>query len=102
MSWGNGFTVNQTLIQQYNLSDPTGFFEDISAVPSLVNRTVLSVHIYGPNITVCVCCFCVLVLASLRSRLIGVQTQAGMCAAEVVDHSCHHLHEGVLILDWHI
>jgi hypothetical protein len=52
MAWGNGFTVNQTLIQQYNLSDPTGFFEDISAVPTLINRTVLSVHIYGPNITV--------------------------------------------------
>ena len=52
MSWGNGFTINQTLIQQYNLSDPSGFFEDISAVPVLVNRTMLSVHIYGPNITV--------------------------------------------------
>ena len=52
MSWGNGFTINQTLIQQYNLSDPSGFFEDISAVPALVNRTMLSVHIYGPNITV--------------------------------------------------
>lgn len=52
MAWGNGFTINQTLIQQYNLSDPSGFFEDISAVPALVNKTVLSVHIYGPNITV--------------------------------------------------
>ena len=52
MAWGNGFTINQTLIQQYNLSDPSGFFEDISAVPSLVNRTLLSVHVYGPNITV--------------------------------------------------
>ncbi len=52
MAWGNGFTVNQTLIQQYNLSDPSGFFEDISAVPALVSRTLLSVHIYGPNITV--------------------------------------------------
>ena len=94
MSWGNGFTVNQTLIQQYNLSDPTGFFEDISAVPSLVNRTVLSVHIYGPNITVCVCCFCVLVFASPKSWLFGIQTQAEMCAAEAVDHGRHHLHEG--------
>ena len=52
MAWGNGFTINQTLIQQYNLSDPSGFFEDISAVPALVNRTLLSVHVYGPNITV--------------------------------------------------
>ena len=52
MAWGNGFTINQTLIQQYNLSDPSGFFEDISAVPTLVNRTMLSVHVYGPNITV--------------------------------------------------
>ena len=52
MAWGNGFTINQTLIQQYNLSDPSGFFEDISAVPTLVNRTILSPHVYGPNITV--------------------------------------------------
>ena len=52
MAWGNGFTINQTLIQQYNLSDPTAFFEDISAVPALVNKTVLSVHVFGPNVTV--------------------------------------------------
>ena len=52
MAWGNGFTVNQTLIRQYNLSDPSGFFEDISNVNSLTNRTILSVHIFGPNITV--------------------------------------------------
>jgi hypothetical protein len=52
MAWGNGFTVNQTLIRQYNLSDPSGFFEDITAVPTLANRTILSVHVYGPNITV--------------------------------------------------
>ena len=52
MAWGNGFTINQTLIQQYNLSDPSGFFEDISAVPTLVNRTILSPHVYGPNVTV--------------------------------------------------
>ena len=52
MAWGNGFTVNQTLIRQYNLSDPSGFFEDITAVPTLASRTILSVHVYGPNITV--------------------------------------------------
>ena len=52
MAWGNGFTVNQTLIRQYNLSDPSGFFEDITAVPTLTNRTILSAHVYGPNITV--------------------------------------------------
>ena len=52
MAWGNGFTVNRTLIQQYNLSDPSGFFEDITAVPTLTNRTILSAHVYGPNITV--------------------------------------------------
>ena len=52
MAWGNGFTVNQTLIRQYNLSDPSGFFEDITAVPTLANCTILSVHVYGPNITV--------------------------------------------------
>ncbi len=38
--------------QAYNLSDPSGFFEDISAVPTLANRTIISVHVYGPNITV--------------------------------------------------
>ena len=52
MAWGNGFTIDQTLIRQYNLSDPSGFFEDISAVPTLANRTILSPHVYGPNITV--------------------------------------------------
>ncbi len=40
------------MLQAFNLSDPSGFFEDISAVPTLANRTVISVHIYGPNITV--------------------------------------------------
>lgn len=39
-------------LQAYNLSDPSGFFEDISAVPTLANRTIISVHVYGPNITV--------------------------------------------------
>ncbi len=39
--------------QAFNLSDPSGFFEDISAVPTLANRTIISVHVYGPNITVC-------------------------------------------------
>lgn len=29
MSSGNAFTVNQTLIQQNNLSEPRGFFEGI-------------------------------------------------------------------------
>lgn len=52
MSWGNGFTINQTLIQQYNLSDPSGFFEDITNVTALTSHTILSVHVYGPNITV--------------------------------------------------
>jgi hypothetical protein len=52
MAWGNGFITDPSLIQQYNLSNPTGFFEDISAVPALANRTILSVHVYGPNITV--------------------------------------------------
>lgn len=52
MSWGNGFVVDPATIQKYNLSDPSGFFEDISAVPTLANRTILSVHVYGPNITV--------------------------------------------------
>jgi hypothetical protein len=52
MAWGNGFVTNQTAIQAYNLSDPTGFFEDISAVPTIANRTILSVHIFGPNVTV--------------------------------------------------
>ena len=52
MAWGNGFITDKGLIQQYNLSDPSGFFEDISDVPALANRTILSVHVYGPNITV--------------------------------------------------
>ena len=52
MAWGNGFITDPATIRQYNLSDPSGFFEDIAAVPALANRTLLSVHVYGPNITV--------------------------------------------------
>lgn len=51
MAWGNGFVTDPATIQKYNLSDPSGFFEDIAAVPALANRTVLSVHVFGPNIT---------------------------------------------------
>ena len=29
ISWGNRYTVNQTLIQHNNLSGPSGFFEGI-------------------------------------------------------------------------
>ena len=52
MAWGNGFITNQTIIQAYNLSDPTGFFEDLSAIPDLASKTILSPHVYGPLITV--------------------------------------------------
>ena len=52
MAWGNGFVTDPATIQKYNLSDPSGFFEDIAAVPALANRTLLSAHVYGPNITV--------------------------------------------------
>ena len=52
MAWGNGFIVDNSTIQQHNLSDPNAFFHNILAVPELVNRTMLSVHVYGPSITV--------------------------------------------------
>jgi hypothetical protein len=83
MSWGNGFIVNQTAIQAYNLSDPTGFFEDIAAVPSLANRTILSVHVYGPNITVRACCACV-GSRSQRARQQSIWASGQVCGPNTV------------------
>ena len=39
-------------IAAYNLSDPSGFFENVTAAPGLAERVILSPHVYGPNITV--------------------------------------------------
>ena len=52
MAWGNGFVTNASLIQRYNLSDPTAFFDNLLEVPELLNRTILAPHVYGPNVTV--------------------------------------------------
>lgn len=52
MAWGNGFTLDKTLIAKYNLSDPTQFFQEILARPAMASRVVLSPHIYGPEQTV--------------------------------------------------
>lgn len=52
MAWGSGFVTDPDLIQRYNLSDPTTFFEDLVQVPELVSRIIFSPHVYGPNITV--------------------------------------------------
>lgn len=52
MAWGNGFVTNASLIQQYNLSDPTAFFDNLLEVPELLSRTIIAPHIYGPNVTV--------------------------------------------------
>ena len=52
MAWGNGFITDAPTIEQYNLSDPNAFFSNILAVPELSNRMLLSVHVYGPSVTV--------------------------------------------------
>ena len=52
MAWGNGFVTNASLIQHYNLSDPTAFFDNLLEVPELLNRTIIASHVYGPNVTV--------------------------------------------------
>ena len=52
MAWGNGFVTNASLIQQYNLSNPTAFFDNLLQVPELLNRTILAPHVYSPNVTV--------------------------------------------------
>ena len=52
MAWGNGFVTNASLIQRYNLSDPTAFFDNLLEVPELLNRMILAPHVYGPNVTV--------------------------------------------------
>ncbi|CAK0782947.1 hypothetical protein CVIRNUC_006142 [Coccomyxa viridis] len=51
MAWGNGFVTNASLIRQYNLSDPTTFFDNLLEVPELLRRTVIAPHVYGPNVT---------------------------------------------------
>lgn len=50
LSWGNGFVVNGTLIQQYGLSDPRPFFNDLLKKKYL-NNVIISPHLYGPTIS---------------------------------------------------
>ena len=52
MSWGNGFVTDLNAIKQYNLSDPFYFFRDLSQAPRLLQRTILSPHVLGPDTTV--------------------------------------------------
>lgn len=52
MAWGSGFVTDKAAIQRYNLSDPSAFLENLVEVPELLSRTVLSPHVYGPNVTV--------------------------------------------------
>ena len=52
MAWGSGFVVDPAVIKQYNLSDPTAFFENLVEVPELLNRVIFAPHVHGPNVTV--------------------------------------------------
>lgn len=50
LSWGNGFVVNSTLINEYKLSDPRSFFNEVLKKP-YVNNVIVSPHLYGPTIS---------------------------------------------------
>ena len=39
-------------IAAYNISDASGFFDNITASPGLAERVILAPHVYGPNVTV--------------------------------------------------
>ena len=52
MAWGSGFVTDTATLQQYNISDPIPFFENLMGLPELYTRIVFSPHVYGPNVTV--------------------------------------------------
>ncbi|KAK9918033.1 hypothetical protein WJX75_000696 [Coccomyxa subellipsoidea] len=51
MAWGSGFVTDTATLQQYNISDPIPFFENLMGLPELYTRIVFSPHVYGPNVT---------------------------------------------------
>ncbi len=50
LNWGNGFITNPATIQQYGLSDPNPFFQELLRRPYL-GRVILGPHCYPPSIT---------------------------------------------------
>lgn len=50
LNWGDGFITNNTLIQQYGLSDPNPFFQTLLTKPYL-NNVGVGPHIYPPSVT---------------------------------------------------
>ncbi|CAL8466352.1 g5888 [Coccomyxa elongata] len=51
MAWGSGFVTDPAVLKQYNLSDPTSFFENLVQLPELYTRIIFSPHVYGPPVT---------------------------------------------------
>ncbi len=52
MAWGSGFVTDPSIVKQYNLSDPSAFFENLVQLPELYTRVIFSPHVYGPRVTV--------------------------------------------------
>lgn len=50
LSWGNGFVVNQTIINKYGIDDPNWFFQALLKKPYRA-RVIISPHLYGPSVT---------------------------------------------------
>ncbi|KAK9833321.1 hypothetical protein WJX81_006148 [Elliptochloris bilobata] len=53
VAYGNGFTVDPVLVARYNLSNPSGFLAALTGQhrDTLLPRTVIAPHVYGPNVT---------------------------------------------------
>lgn len=80
-------------IAKYNLSDPSAFFENVTATAGLADRIILAPHVFGPNVTVrparslptLVCRACQIACAA------GFQRRPRLVAGSAVT-SAHALH----------
>lgn len=50
LNWGDGLITQQSVIQQYGLSDPKPFFQQLLA-SSYRRQVIVAVHVYPPAIS---------------------------------------------------